>query len=157
MARFTTRRVRSSSEPWRLLSQTAEYAIRSALYIARRERAVPAADVAEALAVPTRYLGHVLNELVRAEVLTSMRGPRGGFRLRRPAAEIPLADVVAPFDGVSRPAQCLLRPQPCGLGPPCFAHDQWRDAADGVRRFFHSTTLGQLIGGDGDAGELRHG
>jgi Rrf2 family protein len=145
MSRFDRRGARSGSEPWRLLSQTAEYAIRSALYIARRSAPVPVAEVAAALDVPARYLGHVLNELVRADVLASSRGARGGFRLRRAPGAVPLAAVVAPFDSVTGPAQCLVRPQPCGSGARCCAHEEWRPVADAVRRFFQETSLEDLI------------
>jgi Rrf2 family transcriptional regulator, iron-sulfur cluster assembly transcription factor len=153
MSRFANRGGRSGSEPWRLLSQTAEYAIRAVVYVARRSDAVPASEIATALAVPTRYLAHVLNELVRAGVLDSMRGASGGFGLRRPAADIPLADVVSPFDGVAGPSQCLLRPQRCGTGTPCIAHSEWRRVADTVRGYFHETCVADLaseVGGGSD-------
>lgn len=141
-------RVHVPEAKWRMLSQTAEYALRAVLYLASSaERAVGAADIASRLSVPERYLARVLNALAHAGVLVSTRGAQGGFRLARPAVELTLAEVVAPFDAVGEAPQCLLRDQRCGDGEPCIAHAHWHDVAGNVRQFFQETTIGDLIAG----------
>jgi Rrf2 family protein len=132
---------------WRLLSRTAEYALRAVLYLAvqRGDGVTGAADMAAALAVPERYLARVLNVLARRGVLTSSRGARGGFRLALHPSQLVLADIVAPFDAVGEAPQCLLRNQRCGTGEPCIAHYRWEEVAANVRAFFRNTTVEDLI------------
>lgn len=132
---------------WRMLSQTAEYALRAVLFLATSAAAGPvgASEIALRLDVPEHYLARVLNALAHAGVLTSTRGAQGGYRLAVNPFELRLATVVAPFDAVGEPPQCLLRDQRCGDGEPCIAHERWHEAAAGVRRFFLQTTLHDLI------------
>jgi len=135
---------------WRMISQTGEYALRIALHLGSRAPGtrISAADAAAELDVPAHYMARVLNELAHAGVMTSTRGPHGGFRLAVPPAQLTLADVIAQFDAVGAPPQCLLRSQRCGVGEPCIAHHEWHRVADGVRRFFKTTTIAELLDAD---------
>ncbi len=49
--------------------------------------------------IPAKFLESILNDMRRAGLLTSQRGPDGGYRLARPASEITVADVIRPLDG----------------------------------------------------------
>jgi Rrf2 family protein len=60
---------------------------------------VQAREIAEALGVPIDYLVKILQQLVRARILASTRGPQGGFRLQRAPGEIPLIAIVEAIDG----------------------------------------------------------
>ena len=135
---------------WRLLSQTAEYALRAVLHLASypTDQPVGTAEIAAQLDVPERYLARVLNALTRARVLHSTRGAQGGYTLAVSRFDLKLAEVVAPFDAVGEPPQCLLRDQRCGVGEPCIAHNRWHDIAGNVRLFFQQTTVGDLITAD---------
>ena len=79
-----------------MLNQTTEHAIRALLYLAQRPagEAVPAERIARALGAPANYLGKTLSALARHGLVSSTRGPAGGFRLRPAADEIALARVV---------------------------------------------------------------
>nr|NIP61150.1 Rrf2 family transcriptional regulator [Gemmatimonadota bacterium]NIR77653.1 Rrf2 family transcriptional regulator [Gemmatimonadota bacterium]NIT86195.1 Rrf2 family transcriptional regulator [Gemmatimonadota bacterium]NIU30020.1 Rrf2 family transcriptional regulator [Gemmatimonadota bacterium]NIU34984.1 Rrf2 family transcriptional regulator [Gemmatimonadota bacterium] len=83
-----------------MLSQTAEYALRAALHLARHHEDAPIRvdDVARSLNVPRNYLSKILHELGKEGVLESTRGPKGGFRLAEPPNEIFLARIVGRFD-----------------------------------------------------------
>jgi Rrf2 family protein len=63
--------------------------------------AASAAQLAEHYGLPVAYLAKQLQALVRAGVLTAATGPRGGFRLARPAAQVTLLQVVEAVDGGS--------------------------------------------------------
>ncbi len=132
---------------WRMISHTAEYALRAVLCLAEQSPAqlTSAGGLANAVNVPERYLSRVLNALVHAGLLVSTRGAHGGFRLAHDAAALTLAQVVAPFDAVGDPPQCLLRDQPCGTGELCLAHAEWHAVAGSVRAFFQDTTIADLL------------
>ncbi|MFE9749214.1 RrF2 family transcriptional regulator [Saccharothrix saharensis] len=65
-----------------------------------------AAQLAAYYDLPAPYLAKQLQALVKAGVLAATTGPRGGFRLARPAAEITLLQVVEAVDGASAPYEC---------------------------------------------------
>lgn len=58
------------------------------------EHPVQSKDIAERQGIPRRYLEQVLQQLVRADILRGVRGPRGGYRLARERRRIPLGEIV---------------------------------------------------------------
>src|SRR5512134_4174342 len=93
-----------------MLSQTAEYALRTVLYLSDHpERAlVRVGELAEALDIPQNYLSKTLHQLARAGVLAASRGKLGGFRLARPAEQISLSEVSSPLCVPTGTRSCLL-------------------------------------------------
>ncbi|SHN44257.1 RrF2 family transcriptional regulator [Cryptosporangium aurantiacum] len=105
-----------------------------------------AAQLVAYYGLPAASLAKQLQALVRAGVLTASPGPRGGFRLARPAADITLLNIVEAVDGPSEPYVCQeIRQQGRGALPPdecrstCVlaarmadAHQAWRNSLSGV-------------------------
>ncbi len=128
-----------------ILNQSANYALRAVLFIARHEGAQTADVVADQLGVPRNYLGKILHVLARANVLVSARGPRGGFLLTQPAEYTSLESVIAPFHSVVEPPVCLLGNKLCDRTDPCVAHARWEEMAEPFRKFFEDTTVAEMI------------
>lgn len=76
------------------LTTKARYGLRALCHVANRGYA-SAQVIAENQAIPSRYLEEIIGELRRAGLVIGKRGPRGGYRLAKPAAEIAVADVLA--------------------------------------------------------------
>jgi Rrf2 family protein len=104
-------------------------------------------DLAKGLGIPRNYLSKILNQLVRAGVLVSSRGKRGGFQLSRSAHDITLLDVIAPFDRPDQRRLCLLGQSTCSDETPCAAHWRWRALGADVAEFFRDTTVAELLSG----------
>jgi len=132
-----------------MLSQTAEYALRTVLYLAaeKQDSLFRVSEIAADLDVPRNYLSKTLHQLVRAGVLTSSRGKHGGFRLAKSPAKLTLAEVVAPFDGPTGARICLLGRTACSDSNPCPAHGRWKTVSTKVSTFFRVTTVGDLLQG----------
>jgi Rrf2 family iron-sulfur cluster assembly transcriptional regulator len=130
-----------------LISKTAEYALRAVVYIVREGKGAPlrAHEIAEALDVPANYLSKTLHQLARAGVLSSERGPRGGFQLAGQPEELCLADVLEPLDPAWLEAGCLLGKPRCSDETACPLHDRWKEVREPVSRFFEETTLAGLL------------
>jgi Rrf2 family protein len=83
------------------LSERAEWALHCTWALAAAPSGGPVSTrrLAEFYDLPAPYLAKVLNSLVRAGVLSAASGPRGGFRLARPATEITAAEVLDAVEG----------------------------------------------------------
>ncbi len=129
-----------------MLSQTAEYAMRAAVHLASLppDSGAFAGDVARELGVPVNYLSKILHQLAAAGILLSRRGRHGGFQLAVPAAELTLADIVAPFDDVDEFRECLLGRPRCTDRNACPAHARWKPIATAVLDFLQTTTVADL-------------
>jgi Rrf2 family protein len=77
------------------------YAIRALYHLAfhRAGEAAQAKEIADAQKIPLRFLEQILQDLRRAGLVEARRGPRGGYALARPPAEISLADVLRAVRG----------------------------------------------------------
>src|SRR5688572_3842238 len=92
-----------------MLSQTAEYALRAAVWMARSpEQAISADALAEVTKVPRRYLHKVLQDLVRAGLVRSQPGPGGGYALGRKPDQLTILDVVNAVAPLERIKKCPL-------------------------------------------------
>lgn len=129
------------------LTSTAQHAIRAVVYLAEQagDGPVNVTDIARELAAPRNYLSKTLYALVNAGVLTSMRGPTGGFQLAVDPAELTLAEITEPFERVGE-QRCLLGRPACDGRNPCALHSRWSAASDAMQRFFGTTTVADVLG-----------
>ena len=83
------------------LSRSTGYAVLAVGYISQHhgQDIVLSQDIAEAYDIPLEYLLKILQQLVRADILHSKRGPRGGFSLGKPTNKISLLDILEAVDG----------------------------------------------------------
>jgi Rrf2 family protein len=82
------------------MSARSDYALRAAIELAAAGPGHVTADhLAQAQAMPSKFLEAILTQLRRAGLVRSQRGPDGGFWLARPASEISLADIIRAIDG----------------------------------------------------------
>lgn len=99
------------------LSRAAQFAIRMALDLAV-ESTAHTADLAARRGVPPAQAGKIVQELVRGGIARTTRGPRGGVRLAKPAAQITLRDVIEAIEGPVAIARCAMW-NDCPCDQPC--------------------------------------
>jgi Rrf2 family protein len=129
-----------------MLSATADHAIRAILVLARADgRLVRADEIAEATGAPQNYLAKTLNALAKSGLVTSARGPTGGFALAVPADSLTLARVVDLFDTPRPQSRCLLGSVPCDPRRPCAAHERWTAVMHARREPLATTTVADLL------------
>lgn len=86
------------------MTRASSYALHALTYMAAQKKDLPTAShiIAEKRNIPERFLLKVLKPLVAAQVLLSVKGPNGGYRLAKPATEISLLEVLEAVDGPIR-------------------------------------------------------
>ena len=137
-----------------MLSITSQYALRALSHLARQtDGAVLGRDLAQSVDIPANYLSKVLLTLRNAGLVDTTRGSGGGYRLRRPANEIHLIDVVELFEEISRtkPSCFLGRTRECSVTEPCTAHSTWKGLQAAYLDFLLSTPLSAIAGNPGDS------
>ena len=129
-----------------MFSQTAEYALRAAVFLADEpaERHT-ARDIAHAMDIPVDYVSKVMQCLARAGLVEAQRGKLGGFRLTRAAGRISLLDVVNAVDPIRRISACPLRLEQ-HKRVLCPLHRKLDDALAGIESQFRQTSIGDLVG-----------
>ena len=137
-----------------MLSNTADYALRAILVLARassgqRATALRADEIADAIGAPRNYLAKTLNALAKARLVASARGPGGGFTLAVAPTSLTVAEIVDLFDEPRPMPRCLLGTAPCNPAAPCVAHERWSAITAARREPFASTTIAQLLGAPG--------
>lgn len=81
------------------LSARVDYALRATAELAAAQAPRTVDQLSAEQKIPAKYLESILGELRRGGLLRSQRGPDGGYRLARPAAQISIADVIRALDG----------------------------------------------------------
>lgn len=110
-------------------------------------------QLAEFYELPAAYLSKQLKALVRAGILSSTTGPRGGFALARTPSEVTLLAIVEAVDGASSPYECReIRQQGHGALPAaecrrtCVLAARMADAYEAWRASLASVTLADILG-----------
>ena len=128
-------------------SQTAEYALRAAVWLGTQPRKPSTTkEAAQATGVPAGYLCKVLQLLGRAKLVSSKRGLHGGYMLARPADQISVLDVINAVDPIQHIRRCPFgleshQRQLCGL------HARLNDAIALIERVFAKSTIADLMVG----------
>jgi Rrf2 family protein len=96
------------------LTRASSYALHAVVYMAAQKEDKPIAShlIAQARGIPERFLLKVLKPLVSAQVLLSIKGPNGGYRLARPASDITMLEVLEAVDGPIRGQAPFSREDP---------------------------------------------
>jgi Rrf2 family protein len=129
------------------LTLRGDYAVRASLAVALLDdgRPVSARRIAERMDIPTRFLAHVLTDLVRAGIVTGTTGRNGGYRLAAPAAEINLLRIADAVDERGDPPRCVMRGGPCRYDGTCAVHDAFSAATAAMRRELAAASLAGLV------------
>ncbi len=125
-------------------STPASLALHAAALLARHEgERISNQDIAEALRSSGHHLAKVMQQLVRAGVAHSTRGPAGGFQLTKPATETTLLQVFEAVEGPVGDSECLLGDHVCD-GTQCMVGDLIHSVHKQVRQYLADTTLAEL-------------
>ncbi len=131
-----------------IYTDSGKYAIRAMVHIAMKrnqEVPVPTKGIAQDEAIPPSYLAKVLQALALANLLNSMRGRTGGFRLNRPAENIKVMEVLEAVENVNRiTVDCFLGLDQCSDSAPCPMHDTWKLFRKDFLDWANETTIADL-------------
>lgn len=128
----------------KLISETAEYSLRIILWMAHTKEPQTTGTIANGTRIPEDYLRKVLQQLVRADLVTSRRGRGGGFDLQADPYELSVLDVVERIDPIQKIHTCPLGlvEHGCSL---CPLHSGLNDATERLREALAKQKLSALL------------
>jgi Rrf2 family transcriptional regulator, iron-sulfur cluster assembly transcription factor len=130
------------------LSKSFGYALRGILYIAVMEnehRKVQIDEIATKLSVPKHFLGKIMQQVVKAGLLKSTKGPYGGFSLAAETLATPVIRLVEITDGVDQFSMCILKLKYCNGLNPCPFHYEIEEVKRNYLNLFTKNTFGDLL------------
>jgi Rrf2 family protein len=136
------------------LTKRGDYAIRAMLALARVQNGelLSVRRIASDMTIPRQFLPEVMLDLGRAGLVDAVPGRGGGYRLRRPAVDITLLDVVEAVERDSHRRTCILRGGPCGDDDSCEVHEAFAAAQSAMLAELARATLAGLRPAAGDPG-----
>lgn len=132
------------------LSTKGRYAVMAMTDLASQgeDRAVSLAAIAERQQLSLAYLEQLFARLRRAGLVESVRGPGGGYRLARPAAETSIAEVVTAVDEPLKATRCAGHGTGCMRGGVrCLTHDLWEETGRIIHDYFAGISLADIANG----------
>jgi Rrf2 family protein len=129
-----------------LYSKPCEYALRALTYLSSQNQRglLRVRDIAKSENLPTPYLAKLLQQLAKAGILRSVRGPQGGFGLARQPEDITLMEVVEAVDGTEGLTRCAVGLAECSDTSPCPLHDTWKPLKTRITDYMSEQTLADL-------------
>ena len=131
------------------LSTKGRYAVMAMVDIAAHSEGKPIAlaDVAERQEISLSYLEQLFGKLRRGGLVTSVRGPGGGYHLARTAAETRISDIVLAVDEPIKATRCTP-PSPLGCKSNksrCLTHDLWEELGNKIYLYLSSVSLADVV------------
>ena len=108
-----------------MLSKSSKYAIRAVLFLSSKasfENKMGSKYIAEQLKIPAPFLAKTLQELSKKGIISSLKGPNGGFYLNKKNNTKNLFDIIACIDHLEKFENCFLGQLECNDQNPCVIH-----------------------------------
>jgi Rrf2 family protein len=131
-----------------MLSKTSNYGIKAILFIAHKSqqgKRVRVPEIAEGIDAPQHFTGKIIQQLAKAKILNSEKGPHGGFEMsERNRKKYNIRTIVEVLDGDALYTECGLGLKKCNSSRPCPIHEEYSFVRDQVIHLHTSTSIDDL-------------
>ncbi len=134
------------------LTTKGRYAVTAMLDLALHAQKGPVslADISERQGISISYLEQLFSKLRKNELVSSVRGPGGGYRLSRDGSQIFVAQIIDAVDEKVDVTRCMGEGN-CQDGETCLTHDLWQDLSNQLHQFLSEISVQSLV----DRAEIR--
>lgn len=105
---------------------------------------VSLADISERQNISLSYLEQLFSRLRRNNIVSSTRGPGGGYSLSRTPQEISMAEIILAVDETYDATNCSDKGSCAGGDHQCLTHDLWHELSQEIHQFLHGITLAEM-------------
>ncbi|HEX7494157.1 MAG TPA: Rrf2 family transcriptional regulator [Bacteroidales bacterium] len=135
-----------------MLSNSCRYGIRAVIYLASQPKSggkTGIKKISSDLDLPTPFLAKILQQLAKQKILSSSKGPHGGFSLLKDPGDITLLDIVNTIDGKDVFTNCIMHNGSCegvvGEKKQCPLHKDYEKTRSKLKRLFGENTIYDLV------------
>ena len=126
------------------ISKMTDYAILLMVELTREEETLSAHVLADRIHVEVPTAGKVLKLLAGANLLESYRGASGGYRVKRPASQVSVAEVIAAIEGPIAMTECCAEAGLCRQEDHCNLSSNWQRISLAVARALQNVSLAEM-------------
>ena len=130
-----------------MICNNSKIAIKAVIYLCSQftlETKSSIKDVATYINANEHTIAKILQQLVKHEIINSVKGPSGGFFISIKQQSVPIINIVQAIEGSKVFKSCGLGLSKCSAQHPCPIHDDYKHARDIVEEFFKSKKVGDL-------------
>jgi Rrf2 family transcriptional regulator, iron-sulfur cluster assembly transcription factor len=135
-----------------MLSNSCRYGIRAVIYLAsqpKQNEKTGIKKISNDLDLPTPFLAKILQQLAKQKILSSSKGPHGGFSLLKDSRKITLLDIVNTIDGKEIFTNCIMHNGSCQCveknKKPCPIHEDFEKIRKELIELFSNKTIYELV------------
>lgn len=130
-----------------MLNNASKYAIKSMLYLVlhtNKSTKLGVKQLADILNVPEPFLAKILQQLARNKLLSSTKGPHGGFYITEENAQNNICKVIENIEGHPMFNKCFMGLEKCDESNPCPVHNSVVDFKEKLLKKFNDMTLAEF-------------
>lgn len=127
------------------VSKSLDYAFRALTCLCQRQERIGVKELARETAIPESYCSKILRQLVKARIVSSESGPKGGYSLVRPAQEITVAEVYNAVEGTFQVVSCSDGSHDCTQVDNCSQMPMWNKLESQIIRLLEQSTLADFL------------
>ena len=129
------------------LSTRTRYGVRLMVVLAQNYGKGPVflKDIAKGENISEKYLSLIIIPLRGVNLVNSVRGAHGGYKLSKEPSQITLKEIVDVLEGDCSLVECVKNPSTCERSPICAIHDVWALIGEKISETLRSVTLDQLV------------
>jgi Rrf2 family transcriptional regulator, iron-sulfur cluster assembly transcription factor len=129
------------------LSTRSRYGTRIILELARHfgKDPVQVSEIAKIQKIPVKYLEQLIRSLKQADLISSVRGSKGGHCLKEPPEKITVGRIVRHLEGQTDLVECVSMPDKCQMSDECRVRKVWMDATEAMYKTLDNITIADLI------------
>jgi Rrf2 family iron-sulfur cluster assembly transcriptional regulator len=101
-------------------------------------------EISQRQAISLSYLEQLFAKLRQRKLVSSVRGPGGGYRLARPEKDIHVAEIIDAVSESLDTTRCQGKSD-CQQGETCLTHHLWQDLSDQIHAFLSNISLADLV------------
>ncbi|MCC8358330.1 RrF2 family transcriptional regulator [Salinimicrobium sediminilitoris] len=131
----------------KMVSKSCKYAIRAAVFIASRanaEERFGVKEIAAEIEAPPAFTAKILRTLSKYKIITSLKGPYGGFYCEKYQLDLAVSEIVNAMDGMSVFKECVMGLHQCSDAHPCPMHYKYAGTRNELMKTFQETSVGSL-------------
>jgi Rrf2 family protein len=132
----------------KMISTKGRYALRIMIDLASQDpdKFIPLKDIAERQNISKKYLEIIIKDLVEGDLLISLSGKGGGYKLKRKPEEYPVGEIIELTEGSLAPVACLAeKAEECPRASGCITLPLWKEYGELVHNFFYNKKLSDLV------------